>query len=393
MNTAARTVTVVGGGLGGLIAATTCAEAGAPVRLLEAQSRLGGRARSTTGEYRANLGPHVVYADGPLWAWLDERGLTAGANRAPLRGLRFRHRGTVRRTPPRAFLDLHRLVRRPAPVDADWRTWVLGRFGPATADIAAAACGVFAFDADPGRLSAEFARERLARVLSLPPAARYMPGGWTTLVERVAAHARAVGVEIELRARVDELPEPPVVVATELHSARVLLADDGLRWEGARTALLDVGVEARRGDPFIVWDLDEAGWAERFSAADPSLAPPGHSLLQAQIGLRPGETLEEGVERLELLLDGGWPGWRDRTAWRRRAVVDGRSGALDLPGHTWRDRPRVERGDGVFLCGDMVAAPGLLGEVSCTSAQAAARGALAHLAASRPRGSQPVSRS
>jgi hypothetical protein len=32
------------------------------------------------------------------------------------------------------------------------------------------------------------------------------------------------------------------------------------------------------------------------------------------------------------------------------------------------DRPRVDRGDGVFLAGDMVAAPGLLSEVAFASA-------------------------
>jgi hypothetical protein len=76
------------------------------------------------------------------------------------------------------------------------------------------------------------------------------------------------------------------------------------------------------------------------------------------------------------MLDLGYPGWRDRQVWRRRGMANARSGALDLPGRTWRDRPRVERGDGVFLAGDMVAAPGLLSEVAFNSAVAAARGAL-----------------
>ena len=54
--------------------------------------------------------------------------------------------------------------------------------------------------------------------------------------------------------------------------------------------------------------------------------------------------------------------------------MDGRSGALDLPGSSWRDRPAIDRGDGVFLCGDQVAAPGCLAEVSFASAiEAAAR--------------------
>ena len=74
-------ITVVGGGLGGLVAAISCAEGGARVRLLEAHHLLGGRARTTEGPFRANLGPHVVYDDGPLWTWLVERGLDVVAPR------------------------------------------------------------------------------------------------------------------------------------------------------------------------------------------------------------------------------------------------------------------------------------------------------------------------
>ncbi|MGH2855184.1 MAG: hypothetical protein ACRDLF_13440, partial [Solirubrobacteraceae bacterium] len=70
--------------------------------------------------------------------------------------------------------------------------------------------------------------------------------------------------------------------------------------------------------------------------------------------------------------------------WRRRQVMDARSGALDLPGKTWRDRPAVDRGDGVFLAGDMVAAPGLLAEVSWASGLEASRLALAATQTNRP---------
>ncbi len=80
----------------------------------------------------------------------------------------------------------------------------------------------------------------------------------------------------------------------------------------------------------------------------------------------------------------GWNGcwtppladWRERETWRRRQVMDARSGALDMPGTSWRERPAVDRGDGVFLAGDMVAAPGLLSEVSWASAIEAGRLAL-----------------
>jgi len=362
-------ISVVGGGLAGLVAAISCAEGGARVRLLEAHRQLGGRARTSDGPFRANLGPHVIYDDCPTWTWLVERGLAGDEPRSPVRGIRFRYRRQLRRTPPPALLRIARLARHEAPVDRDFHTWVYEHCGSHTADLAANAAGVFTFDADPGRLSAAFVWERLLRVLTqIRPKPRYVVGGWGSLVDGLVVRACHLGVRVEAGHHVASLPSGPVIVATDLPGARRLLGDDNLRWEGARTALLDVGVVARRGDPFVVSDLDEAGWVERFTAPDPSLAPAGHSLLQAQVGLRAGESLDRGVARIETVLDLAYPDWRSREVWRRRSVVDGISGALDPPGTTWRDRPAIPRGDDVFLAGDMVAAPGMLSEVSFNSA-------------------------
>ena len=181
------------------------------------------------------------------------------------------------------------------------------------------------------------------------------------------------------------LPEAPVIIATELADARALLRDESLTWLSGKAVCLDLALEHRRGDPFVVVDLQETGWVERYTASDKSLAPSGEELIQAQMPLRPGESTESASERLEHLLDASFAGWGDRVTWRRRQLMDGRTGALDLPGKTWRDRPAVDRGDGVFLAGDMVAAPGCLSEIAWGSAieasrlaVAAARGRQAH---------------
>jgi hypothetical protein len=100
--------------------------------------------------------------------------------------------------------------------------------------------------------------------------------------------------------------------------------------------------------------------------------------------IRPGEPIESAAERLEVLLDLAFPERRNRQTWRRRQVMAGRSGALDPPGRTWRDRPAIQRGDGIFVAGDMTAQPGLLGEVAWASAVAAGRAATAHARGSRP---------
>ncbi|MFI2734756.1 FAD-dependent oxidoreductase [Streptomyces sp. NPDC018711] len=368
-----RKLTIIGGGFAGLTAAITAAEAGTEVTVHEAHRTLGGRGRTAGGPYRTNEGPHALYNGGPHWTWLEQRGLIPPLAVLPTaEALRFRvHRdGAVRRTPP---LSLFRQARRSpeqAPVDLDFRTWVTGLAGERTARVAASYSGVALFHHDPGSLSARFVQERLHRAAALPPEAHYIRGGWGELIERMATRARELGVRIETSSRVDTLPlgGGPVIVATALPAAARLLGDPSLTWESGRTVLFDLALRTRKGDPFVVSDLDAPGWVERFTAQDPSLAPAGQQLVQAQLPIAPDASKADGVAHGERLLDLGFPGWREREVWRRESVSQGRTGAVDRPGTTWRDRPAVDRGDGVYLVGDQVAAPGVLSEVSFTSA-------------------------
>jgi NAD(P)-binding Rossmann-like domain len=376
-------ITVVGGGMAGLVAAVACAEAGAEVELHEAHSTLGGRARTTDGPFVAHEGPHVFYADAPFWPWLVERGLVGPAappSLADVRASRFRRDGRLRAIPPAGLVRMLAARRRRAPVDQDFAGWAAGIWGDAAARSAAGAMGVVTYDHDPGRLSAAFVWNLLLRTTApRAPAVRFVRGGWPSVIDRLATRARRLGVRIATDSRVDTLPAPPVIVATQLESARTLLDDASLAWTSGRCVLLDVGLRADPRDVFLVADLDEAGFAVRPSSPDPSSAPPGHSLVQADMPIRPGEPRTAALTRLERLLDLGLPDWRERTTWRRDAVANGRSGALDLPGTTWRDRPAVDRGDGVLLAGDLVAAPGMRGEVSVNSALQAAHAALEHV--------------
>ncbi|QKZ20630.1 FAD-dependent oxidoreductase [Streptomyces chartreusis] len=368
-------ITVVGGGFAGLTAAITAAEAGAKVTVYEAHHTLGGRARTAEGPYRTNEGPHALYSGGPHWAWLKQRDLIGPlAPIPPLEAarLRLRHRGVLRRTPPFAMLKLLRPALPQAPVDVDFLTWATGIAGEEGARAAAHYSAVALFHHDPGALSAAFVQERLRRATKLPPEAHYPKGGWANLIDRMAARAWNLGVRMETLSRIDSLDrlttDTPVVVATSLDAARRLLRDDSLTWTSGRTALIDLAVRTRRGDAFVVSDLDGTGWLERFTAQDRSLAPAGEQLIQGQIPIAPHETRADGIARAEQLLDLGFPGWRERVTWRREALANGRTGAVDLPGTSWRDRPAVDRGDGVYLAGDQVAAPGVLSEVSFNSA-------------------------
>ncbi|WP_328440009.1 NAD(P)-binding protein [Streptomyces sp. NBC_00444] len=365
-------ITVIGGGFAGLTAAITAAEAGAKVTVHEAHHTLGGRARTAEGPYRTNEGPHALYSGGPHWAWLRQRDLIGPlAPIPPLEAarLRLKHHGVLRRTPPFAMLKLLRRSAQQAPVDVDFMTWAEREAGEEGARAAAHYSAVALFHHDPGSLSAAFVQERLRRATKLPPEAHYPRGGWATLIDRMASRAWNMGVRMETLSRVDTLPtDTPVIVATSLDSARHLLKDDSLTWTSGRTALIDLAVRTRRGDAFVVSDLDSPGWLERFTAQDPSLAPAGEQLIQGQIPIAPHESRADGIARAERLLDMAFEGWRERVTWRREAVANGRTGAVDLPGTSWRDRPAVDRGAGVYLAGDQVAAPGVLSEVSFNSA-------------------------
>ena len=367
-------VTVVGGGIGGLVAAITAAEHGAEVRLFEAHAQLGGRWRISDPPYAFHEGPHVIYADGPAYPWLRRRGLLGRTRPVPVAGLRrfgFRYGGRRRRVPPLALL--RGLTVRQAPVEASFADWATSRFGPRAAAVAAAAAGVGLFHPHPGDLSAAFVQERLRRVFALPPQAGYREGGWGRLMTDLAAYARTLGVQIETEARITRRPDGPTVVATSLAAARTLLGDDRLTWPSGQVGLLDLSLRRTPADAFVVSDLDEGGWLEDFAVPDPTLTPPGCSAVQIQLPLPDGEDRAVTVARLERLADLGLPGWRDRVVHRRDAVARGRTGAVDYPGTTWRDRPAVERGDELFLAGDQVAAPGLLSEVSFISGVRAGR--------------------
>jgi phytoene dehydrogenase-like protein len=376
-----REVTVVGGGLAGLVAAIACAQEGLDVRLYEAHETLGGRARSEDGDFKVNLGPHAMFSDGPFWKWLHENGVLPERVSPPLVGGRFRAGGELRRTPPLSSLpSILRLRGREAPVDRSFRDWACEHVEAPVAEMLGSAAGVYAFHHDPGSFSAQFIWERSRRILlDMPTPVRYVVGGWSRLVETLERGARERGVKIETASPVDALPGGVVILATELDQASALLGQR-LTTTSGNAVCIDLGLESARTDPAYVSDLDEAGWASRYSKAEPSLAPGGHDIVQAQIGIRPGESTDAAALRLEALLDLGFPAWRERTRFKRRQVMRERTGALDEPGRTWRDRPAIDRGDGVFIAGDKVAAPGLLAEVSWASAIAAAQGAGALLA-------------
>ncbi len=369
-------ITVVGGGLAGLVAAITAAEAGAPVVLHEAGPQLGGRATSGDGPYGVNLGPHVVYEGGAVMAFLRQRRLhrELRLRRNTGRGIRVvDDRGVhlgVGVLP--SYVAMH--LKREAPADVDFATWATESFGRRIGNHLRHLTGLYTFHHDPGGLSAESVWDGCRRSMARPDRVRYIGGGWSSLIATLEAAARARGVRIELDSPVDQLPSGPTIVALP-HRAASALLDDDIDWPMARTALLDVAVEGAPGLRALALDLssDLGGCilAERFTWADPTLAPPGVDLIQAHLGVPEGASLDDAVARMERTVD-ALGDWRSHEVWRRSLIVERGSSAADPVGTTWRDRPAIDRGDARYLAGDATAAPGLLSEVSVNSAVRAA---------------------
>jgi phytoene dehydrogenase-like protein len=362
-------LTIVGAGVTGLTAAIEAAEGGWRVTVAESHSGPGGRARSLAAPFRANVGPHAIYVDGTWWAWLEHRGLTPPIVAAPRYASLVRAGGRIRPWPAELTQAIAALPPE-APAGESFRAWLLRHVDANTAEAIVGVAFIFTFDYDPGRLSASFAHQRLRRALA--GGVRYVTGGWSTLVGLLAERAASLGTQIRTQTRVPAPPAGPAILATSLATARQLTGDRSLAWPGARVATVDLGLQAGGGPAwFRVMDLDERIYAARYSLADPTLAPPGHELVQISAACGPRERKSDAEGRVQHLLDLTWPGWRAAVRWHRSAVRTHCTGALDLPGTTWHDRPAVSRGNALTVATDQSAAPGLLAEVGITAAQLA----------------------
>jgi glycine/D-amino acid oxidase-like deaminating enzyme len=184
---------IVGAGLTGLTAAIEAAERGWRVTVAEAHARPGGRARSLAAPFRANTGPHAIYVDGPWWAWLERRGLTPPIVEAPRDASLVRAAGRLGPWPAELSEAIAALPAE-APAGESFRAWLPRHVDAKTAEAIVGVVFIFTFDHDPGRLSAAFARQGLRRALA--GGARYVAGGWSTMVGLLAERAAGLGAQI-----------------------------------------------------------------------------------------------------------------------------------------------------------------------------------------------------
>jgi phytoene dehydrogenase-like protein len=316
-------IMVIGGGLAGLAAAIECAERGMSVEPHEATATLGGRARSLERNgFITNQGPHALYLKGPGRSWLSQRGLLPPLVALKPTAVRLRYGRRTHRVPIQFLVATARL-RGPAPTSISFADWARSKVSPRAAQLVEGYLTLPTYDGAPARYAAEQVQRILARSLQRGVVS-YVRGGWSRLVERIAERASDLGVDVRLGSRIERIePGRPTILATGPGAAARLLADPLLAGDGQAVALRDLGLRRpdrhRAREPVVLIDLDEGVYLARYSAIDPSLAPPGHDTLQCSAGLRPGEDAASAHRRIEAALDQTFAGWRERAVTDRRS--------------------------------------------------------------------------
>ncbi|HLK11468.1 MAG TPA: FAD-dependent oxidoreductase [Candidatus Binatia bacterium] len=412
-------VAVVGGGLGGLAAATLLARAGRAVTLYEKASGLGGRAATQArGGVLFNQGPHALYRSGAAAALLAELGVgfTGGA---PRTAGAYALDGGVPHTLPGGFvslittrlfglgakLEVARLLGTlprldPRPLDGmSVAEWLDGhvRHAPARR-LLRALVRLTSYADDPPRASAGAALAQLKRALGA--GVLYVDGGWQTLADGLSAAATAAGVRVRTGVRVAAIEHDGVVRGVRLDDGTFHPVGAAIVAASPAAAL---GVVARGGDtPLARWAADAI--PVHVACVDVALArlprprtlfalgidrPLYYSVHSAYARLAPAGTAVIQVAKylgadgagaadehdLEEALDLLQPGWRDVVVWRRalprmvvaEALVTARAG-----GTAGRPGPAVPGVRGLCVVGDWVGPEGMLADAALASARQAA---------------------
>lgn len=392
MNT--NDVSVIGGGLSGLIAAATLAEKGLSVDLFERAEALGGRARTTeVGGALLNLGPHALYKKGALSRSLRRLGVRVRGRMPRARGALAYDEGALS-----PLLPLSRPGLLPSLL-----SFVFGRSSdqrsiaerieelgadPLLRGRAAALFRVSTYCDDAAALPADVALAQMK--LGLVGGVVYLDGGWQTMVDGLRDRALALGVRVHREARV-ELVEPSsdgpgirLGGGARFRSSQAILAvspSDALRLcpssavlaaakaqaKPLTASVLDVALSAlpRPEHSFALGTSRPLYYSLHSKAAD--LGAGRHVIHLAGYG--PGAPVAE--EELEQFLDALQPGWRTQLCARR--YLPSIAVTHDYPrlGHR-RAASSVSDVPGLFLAGDWVGPHGMLSDCAAESAEAAA---------------------
>lgn len=427
-------VVVVGGGLAGLVAATTAARGGARVALVEPRP-LGGRARtSKVGDgFVFNAGPRALYLGGPAQRVLDDLGVDPTGGTPPLQPAGAMVGGRVETLPtgpvtlartgllgrragggPGARARVAALlagIQRVDPTDLrglSVETWIAQHRldGPAAALVRAVVRLATYVDA-PQELAADGAVGQLQ--LALGPGVKYLDGGWQQLVDDLAAAAAAAGVVMISEPVRSVEPTTPIsrpgiapAAAGPLDTWEVVLG--GARTVRAGSVVLAVGTPTA-ASALTTIDLGLGGIGDAATAACLELAVRRRPRFQLLLGIDeplylarhspPAELSDvEGIDVVHVARYGATSASADRSQlWAHAAaagigrddVVADRflarmtvTGGIPLAaagGLPARPSVRVAGEPGLFLAGDWVGDTGMLADASLASGRSAGQAA------------------
>ncbi len=388
-------VHVIGGGLGGLVAAALVADAGHGVTVHDARARLGGRA--TTDErdgFCFNQGPHALYVGGHAERVLGRLGIVptgappSGRRAALVRGGRA-HRAPLgpvglARTSLLGLGDkaaLGRiLIRLPGTATeplagstvTEWVASLTTR--QRVAEVLHALVRLATYADAPDTLSAEVAASQLQLIVA--GGVRYLDGGWERLVRQLAERR---GITLDTGARHDELPDAPVVIVA-VGGPDTTARLTGHRYPPgvpAEVSVLDLGLSKPPARSFLL-GVDEPRYLSEHSVAE-GLAPPGRATVSVAAYLGAGDPV--APDALEAFAGHAGIDAGDVVVQRRlhrltavtaiaTAAQGGSAGRADVtvPGH-----------QGVFAVGDWVGRRGHLADAVLASAEEAAERTVEHL--------------
>lgn len=412
-------VAVIGGGLGGLTAAAFAARAGSSVRLFDARSEIGGRARTVVDKgFSFNEGAHALYKASEGSAVLRELGIRPKGGSPAVVRTRLSLDGRLRRSPGVASLrqfvrfgaQLGRDRQDPGLVQISAQEWIDGRLGdPGARQLAAAAVRLSSYSGDLSTFSADAAAAQLHLALR---GVTYLHGGWAQLVGALREAAVSGGAAVDPASKVlsidgdggrylvgigdgqQVLARAVVIAAGGPGTASRLLGGRSASLAAAaaaalpvHAACLDLGLRSLpKPSVRFVLGLDKPTYANVHTPGA-HLAEHGHLLhLMVYESDERSAANDVDVDDLECLADEVQPGWRDEEDARQlglRRVV-----AFDRPrpglGLVGRPPVTVDDAPGVFVAGDWVGPTDLLGSAAMTSGKAAGLAAVRHLAGVHP---------
>ena len=302
-----ETITIVGAGVAGLTAAITLRRGRRAGRALR-------RARRA-GRPRAQPGRAVQGEPRPARALQGRPAVGAGCASADLLPPPRRHpahrvcgcAGTARSTARRRSRSIPSMLRlrgRRAPVDETFRAWAPSHADDAHRRAAVRARRRLHLPPRPGRAVGRVRVGAHVRALLTPPpvgALRASAAGarWSTRSRRARAQ---LGVTVAARrARRPSCPATPAIVAVEpADAARAARRRRRCTWlerphRLRRPRARATAAATRSSSPTST----SAAGSSATRRADPSLAPAGEELVQAQMPVRPGESADAATARLE----------------------------------------------------------------------------------------------